>query len=77
MISPKHENQSGCQRQPIWATVRVHVGQGATQVGDLIVRAGGRIEPPEFSTDNRERAYVDAFEMPQTVSDGPARGQVA
>jgi len=72
----KLKKQSG-NAPPVWAKVRVHVGQGVTQVGGLIVRAGGRIEPPEFWTDNRERAYADACEMAQTVSDRPARGQAA
>lgn len=72
----KLKNQSG-NPPPVWAKVRGHVGQGVTQVGGLIVRAGGRIEPPEFWTENRERAYADACEMAQTVSDGPARGQAA
>jgi hypothetical protein len=72
----KQKNQSG-NPPPVWDKVRVHVGQGVTQVGDLIVRAGGRIEPAEFWTDNRERAYADACEMAQTVSDGPVRGQAA
>ena len=72
----KHKYQSGTA-PPVWAKVRVHVGQGVTQVGGLMVRVGGRIEPPEFWTDNRERAYAEACEMAQTVSDGPARGKAA
>ena len=76
MTSLKHENHSG-NAPPVWAKMRCHVGQGVSQVGELIVRAGGRIEPPEFWTDDRERAYVDACEMAQTVSDGPQRGQVS
>jgi hypothetical protein len=76
MTSLKHKTQYGNPPQ-VWAKVRVHVGQGVTQVGDILVRAGGRIEPPEFWTDNRKRAYADACEMAQTVSDGPARGPAA